>query len=70
MAKKTKLSELSIEELMAKRTETKKKYFDLRCQAVVGHVENPVLKRTMRRQIAALNTIIRQKELASDIVKK
>lgn len=70
MAKKVKLSELSVEELNSKLNETKKKYFDLRCQTVVGHVENPLLKRTLRRQIAALNTTIRAKELASDVVTK
>lgn len=70
MAKKAKLSELSLEELVAKRNEAKQKYFDLRCQSVIGHVENPVMKRTMRRQIAALNTFIRQKELAGESVKK
>lgn len=70
MAKKVKLHELSTEELQAKLGEAKQKYFDLRCQAVVGHVENPVLKRTLRRHIAALHTVIREKELSSDVRKK
>lgn len=69
MAKKVKLHEMSMEELTAKRAEIKKEYFDLRCQAVVGHVENPLLKRTLRRQIAALSTVIRAKELASEEIK-
>ncbi|MEL3904689.1 MAG: 50S ribosomal protein L29 [Treponemataceae bacterium] len=69
MAKKIKLHEMSMEELTAKRAEIKKEYFNLRCQAVVGHVENPLLKRTLRRQIAALNTVIRAKELASEEIK-
>lgn len=67
MAKKMKLHDMSMEELIAKRGELKKSYFDLRCQAVIGHVENPLLKRTMRRQIAALNTVIREKEIASGV---
>ncbi|MGP1431911.1 MAG: 50S ribosomal protein L29 [Treponema sp.] len=62
--KKTNYKDLSLAELQAKRTELKQKYMDLRFQFVVGHVENPMLKRTMRREIAALNTFIRQKELA------
>ncbi len=62
--KKTNYKELSLAELIAKRDELKQKYMDLRFQFVVGHVENPMLKRTMRREIAALNTFIRQKELA------
>lgn len=62
MAKKEK--ELSYSELVVKRNELKRKYMDLRFQMIIGHVENPLQKRTMRREIAALNTLIRQKEIA------
>jgi large subunit ribosomal protein L29 len=31
---------------------------------VIGSVDNPMQKRTLRRQIAKLNTFIRQKEIA------
>ncbi|NLM01102.1 MAG: 50S ribosomal protein L29 [Treponema sp.] len=62
MAKKEK--ELSYSELIVKRNELKRKYMDLRFQMVIGHVDNPLQKRTMRREIAALNTLIRQKEIA------
>ena len=62
--KKAHYKDLSLAELIAKRSELKQKYMDLRFQFVVGHVENPMLKRSMRREIAALNTFIRQKELA------
>ncbi len=61
--KKPNYKDLSLAELQAKRSELKQKYMDLRFQFVVGHVENPLLKRSMRREIAALNTFIRQKEL-------
>ena len=62
--KKPNYKDLSLAELQAKRSELKQKYMDLRFQFVVGHVENPMLKRSMRREIAALNTFIRQKEVA------
>ena len=62
MAKKEK--ELSYSELIVKRNELKKKYMDLRLQMVIGHVDNPMQKRTMRREIARINTLIRQKEIA------
>jgi large subunit ribosomal protein L29 len=39
---------------------------DLRFQMVIGHVDNPMQKRTMRREIARLNTFIRQKEIAGE----
>ena len=61
--KKKKDKELSYEELVAKRGELKRKYMDFRIQAVVGHVENPIQKRLMRREIARLNTLIHQHDL-------
>jgi large subunit ribosomal protein L29 len=56
-------------ELHAKREELVKKHFDLRFQMVMGHVENPMLKRTMRRQIARLNSLIRKNEIADQASK-
>jgi len=50
--------DLTFEELLVKREEVKKKYLDSRFDLVVGHVENPLAKRTLRRQIARLNTLI------------
>ena len=63
MAKAVK-KELSYSELVTKRNELKKKYLDLRVQMVIGHVDNPMQKKTLRREIATLNTLIRQKEIA------
>ncbi len=60
---KNSFKDLTPKELAAKRTELAKKYFDLRFQMVMGHVENPLEKRNLRRQIARLNTLIRQNEL-------
>ncbi|MBQ9205505.1 MAG: 50S ribosomal protein L29 [Treponema sp.] len=65
-SKKTKKNykELSYAELVAQRNELKQKYMDFRFQMVVGHVDNPMQKRAMRKDIARLNTLIRAKELA------
>jgi len=60
-SKKKTDKELSYSELVAKRDELKKKYMDLRFKMVVSHVDNPMQKRTMRREIARLNTFIQQK---------
>ena len=54
---------LSYDELVAKRNELKQKYMDLRFEAIVGHVDNPMQKRTMRREIARLNTLIHMQDL-------
>lgn len=62
---KNSFKNLSMPELVAKRDELNRKYMELRFQMVVGHVENPLQKRNMRRQIARLNTLIRQNDLAA-----
>jgi large subunit ribosomal protein L29 len=54
---------LSLPELKAKRDELNKKYMEIRFQMIIGHVENPLEKRNMRRQIARLNSLIREFEL-------
>ena len=61
---KNSFKNLSFAELKAKRDELKRKYMDLRFQMVIGHVENPLQKRIMRRQIARLNTLIHAQEVA------
>jgi len=62
---KNSFKNLSFAELVAKRDELNRKFMELRFQMVIGHVENPLQKRTMRRQIARLNTLIRQHDLAA-----
>jgi len=61
---KNSFKNLSYPELKAKRDEMKKKFMELRFQMVIGHVDNPLQKRTMRRQIARLNTLIHAQDLA------
>ncbi len=53
-------NELSYGELLQKRDELEKKHFELRVSKVQGRLENPLLLRTLRRQIASLNTIIHE----------
>jgi len=60
---KNSFKNLSFPELKAKRDELSRKYMDLRFQMVIGHVDNPLQRRVMRRQIARLNTLIRKHEL-------
>jgi len=55
---------LTFPELKAKRDELSRKYLDFRFQLVIGHVDNPLQKRELRRQIARLNTLIHRHELA------
>jgi large subunit ribosomal protein L29 len=59
---KNSFKSLTYPELKSKRDELNRKYLELRFQLVVGHVDNPVQKRTMRRDIARVNTLIAQHE--------
>ena len=61
---KNSFKNLTYSELKTKRDELKKKYMEFRFKIVIGHVDNPLQKRTMRRQIARLNTLIRAHEIA------
>jgi len=55
---KNSFKELTFKEMVQKREEVKKQYFDLRFKTIVGHLDNPLEKRTLRRSIARLNTLI------------
>ena len=53
---------LSFPELKAKRDEISRKYHDFRFQMVIGHVDNPLQKRILRRQLARLNMMVHEHE--------
>jgi large subunit ribosomal protein L29 len=55
---KNSFKDLTFEELVQKREELKSKLTDVRFQSVVGHVDNPLQKRNLRRQISRLNSLI------------
>ena len=61
---KNSFKNLSYAELKVKRDELKKKYMEFRFKLVIGHVDNPLQKRTMRRQITRLNMLIHAHEMA------
>ena len=61
---KNSFKNLSFSELKTKRDEMKRKYMDIRFQKVIGHIDNPLQIRTMRRQIARLNTLIYEQEIS------
>ena len=59
-----KIREMSEAELNAELNKMKKDLFNLRFQHVTGQLENPILLRQTRRDIARVKTIIREKEIA------
>ncbi|MGD2080312.1 MAG: 50S ribosomal protein L29 [Nitrospirota bacterium] len=56
------MREMTVEELRGKESELRKELFNLRFQAATGEIENPLRMRTVRKDIARLLTVIKQKE--------
>ncbi len=60
---KDSFKELTYPELLAKREELKRQYNELCAKMIIGHVDNPLSKRTARRKLARVVTIIHEYEL-------
>ena len=60
-----KIREMSEVELAAELDKMKKDLFNLRFQHVTGQLENPMQMREVKKEIARIKTVIREKELNS-----
>jgi len=65
MAKKDKLAGKDLNELVDELRETKHEALNLRFRNATGQLENTAEIRKVRRQIARINTLIRQREIAA-----
>ena len=63
MTKIEEFRKLSTEELNNKIKENKEELFNLRFQQATGNLEKPVRLRELRKQVAKMKTIIREREL-------
>ncbi|HYF84682.1 MAG TPA: 50S ribosomal protein L29 [Clostridia bacterium] len=63
--KANKVRDLSVNELEQKLVELKGELFNLRFQMATGQLENPIRVRDVRKSIARIKTILREKELKS-----
>lgn len=59
------LRDLSHNELTEKLAETKEEFFNLRFQYATNQLDNTARLRDVRRDIARINTVIREQELAA-----
>ena len=59
-----KMRDMTEIELNTELSKMKKELFNLRFQHATGQLENPVQMRELKRNIARVKTIIREKELA------
>ena len=65
MARKHKLAEMDMTELVDELRETKHEALNLRFRNATGQLENTAEIKKVRRQIARINTLIRQREIAA-----
>ena len=62
MVKTKDLRVMSVEELEAKLLEAKKEQFNLRIQQSTGQLQNTAVIRSVRREIAKINTLITERK--------
>ena len=63
MMKANEIRNLSVEELDKKLTELKKDLFMLRMQNATNHLDNPIKISNVRRDIARVKTVLREKQI-------
>lgn len=64
--KASELRELSVEELQIKLKDLKEELFQLRFQLAVNQLDNPMRISVVKKDIARVNTILRQRELENN----
>ncbi|MDX2079788.1 MAG: 50S ribosomal protein L29 [Terrimicrobiaceae bacterium] len=63
------IKELTTKELLARKRELREEIFNLRVQQQAGQLEKPHMLRTLRRNIARIETVISQKQAANSASK-
>jgi large subunit ribosomal protein L29 len=63
--KATDVRELSVAEIENKMSEAQEELFRLRFRGATQQIENPALIKSLRRDIARMRTILRERETAS-----
>jgi len=61
--KANKIKEMTSQELTEKMVELKNELFNLRFQLATGQLDNPMKIKAIKKDIARVNTILRQKEI-------
>ena len=59
------LKELDVSELEARLGETKQELFNLRFQHVTGQLDNTSKLGDLRKRVARINTLLREREIAA-----
>ncbi|MHB8173373.1 MAG: 50S ribosomal protein L29 [Nitrospirota bacterium] len=61
--KASEIKDLSPDELKSKLSDLDKERFNLRFQLAMGEIENPMRIRDVKRDIARIKTVLKEKEL-------
>ena len=64
--KPSELRDMTIEELRQKEAELRKELFNLRFQKVTGEIQNPNRIKEVKKDIARVLTIIREKQMSKE----
>jgi large subunit ribosomal protein L29 len=59
------LNDLEDDELVTRLTESKQELFNLRFQLVTGQLDNSARVTVVKKDIARINTLLRQREIAA-----
>jgi large subunit ribosomal protein L29 len=65
MSKPSELREMNDEQLQAELTQTRQELFRLRFQAATEKLDAPSNLKKLRREIARIKTIVREREMAA-----
>src|SRR6476646_190372 len=65
MTKATELRELNDAELVQKLAEAKEEHFNLRFQSATGQLDNSARLGDIRREVARINTLLREREIVA-----
>jgi large subunit ribosomal protein L29 len=65
MVKAADLRDMADQELLTRLAETKQEMFNLRFQLATGQLDNHARMSEVRRDVARLRTVIRQREIAA-----
>ena len=60
---KKNIKKMSYNELVAERDKLRKELLNLRVERVMSHLDNPLALRTVKRDIARLNTLIHAQDI-------
>ena len=63
--KANKVRELTTEELIAKLADLKKELFNLRLSHATGQLANPLALNNVKKDIARIKTVLREREVAA-----